>query len=67
MIVDLTAALCFAVGSILFVRESTQAVAAWFFVVGSVCFAMKPTIRFGRASNFPSMGDEEDLARRADG
>ncbi len=62
--VDFTAALGFLVGSVLFFWKSLETMAIWFFVVGSACFALKPTIRFAREIRLAAMGDEEDLAER---
>ncbi len=41
--------------------------AALCLVAGSLCFAMKSSMRFGRKLRFLAMGDDTDLARRADG
>lgn len=63
-VVDFTAALAFLVGSILFFWKSLETMAIWFFVIGSVLFAMKPTIRLYREVRLAMMGDTEDLAKR---
>ena len=63
-VVDLTAALCFVAGSILFFWPETQNSATCLFVVGSVCFALKPTIRLMRELKFLRMGKIERLAER---
>ncbi len=47
--VDFGAALCFVVGSILFFSASTTYAATWFFLVGSILFAVKPSIDMVRA------------------
>jgi hypothetical protein len=47
--VDFGAAFCFVIGSILFFSESTTLAATWFFLVGSVLFAVKPSIDMVRA------------------
>ena len=62
--VDLTAALCFVVGSVLFFWTETQTTATWLFVIGSVCFALKPTIRLLRELKYLRMGKIERLAER---
>ncbi|WP_375261782.1 YrhK family protein [Palleronia sp.] len=62
--VDFAAAMAFLAGSILFFWKSLETTAIWFFVVGSVLFGVKPTIRFLRELKLAAMGDEEDLAKR---
>lgn len=46
--VDFLAAILFIAGSIFFFRESTTFFATWLFLIGSVCFALKPTLRLIR-------------------
>jgi hypothetical protein len=43
-VVDFLAASLFLVGSVLFFWSSTQMPAIWMFVIGSICFALKPTL-----------------------
>ena len=62
--VDFSAALCFLVGSTLFFRESLMTPATWLFVVGSLLFAAKPTLRLLREVRLYRMGDYADLAER---
>lgn len=62
--VDFTAAIAFLAGSVLFFWNSLETAAIWFFVIGSLCFALKPTIRFAREIRLAAMGDEKDLAER---
>lgn len=64
--VDFAAALLFVVGSLLFFGERTQALGTWLFLVGSVCFALKPTIRLARELRYWRSGDVETLARRGE-
>ena len=64
--VDFLAAICFPIGSILFFWPAYETPAVWFFVVGSVCFCLKPTIRLSREIKLARMGDTEDLAERLD-
>lgn len=47
LIVDFAAGMCFVVGSALFFSEETKNTATWLFLVGSILFAAKPTIRLG--------------------
>lgn len=63
-IVDFTAAFCFVIGSVLFFWNQYETPAIWLFVIGSVCFALKPTIRIVREVRLLSIGDTDDLADR---
>jgi hypothetical protein len=47
--VDFGAAACFVVGSIFFFFERTTTLATWLFLVGSLLFAVKPTIDLVRS------------------
>lgn len=47
-IVDFLAALLFVVGSILFFRETTTYIGTWMFLIGSIFFGLKPTIKLAR-------------------
>ena len=62
--IDFSAAVCFLVGSVLFFWKSLETPAIWFFVVGSILFAAKPTLRLVREIKLASMDDEKDLADR---
>lgn len=62
--IDFVAALCFLAGSILFFWKSLETPAVWLFVVGSVFFAVKPTLRLMRELKLAAIGDEKDLAER---
>lgn len=63
--VDFAAAILFLVGSVMFFYSSLEHPALWCFVVGSVCFALKPTIRVVREFHLLAIGDYSDLAERA--
>jgi hypothetical protein len=52
------------VGSVSFFWAKTQTSATWLFVVGSFCFAPKPTIRLSRELKFLRMGRLDQLAER---
>ena len=65
-VADFTAALTFLAGSILFFWPAYETPAIWLFVVGSACFALKPTLRLVRELKLAAMGDAEDLADRFD-
>jgi hypothetical protein len=55
-LVDLGAALCFIVGSVFFFSEDLQYAGTWLFVIGSILFAVKPTLRFARELKLLSLG-----------
>lgn len=62
--VDFAAAILFVIGSIKFFSEDWQTTGTWMFLIGSLCFAAKPTIRLVRDIHLTAMGDREDLAER---
>ena len=66
-LVDFTAAGLFVIGSTLFFFASTTYVATWMFLIGSICFGMKPTIRLLRELKFLRMGRYGAIAKEADG
>ena len=47
-LVDFFAAFLFVIGSILFFNDSTVNAGTWLFLVGSIFFGLKPTIRLVR-------------------
>lgn len=59
-------AICFVVGSVLFFSPSSQTTATWFFLIGSLLFAAKPTLRLARELHYLWLGRFETLARRQD-
>ncbi|WP_373355161.1 YrhK family protein [Pseudoroseicyclus sp. CXY001] len=65
--VDFGAAFAFVVGSVMFFFAAWQTAGTWFFLIGSILFAAKPTIRLVRELKLYEMGDEEDLAERYKG
>jgi len=60
LLVDFAAALMFVAGSIFFLYPGYQNTGSWLFLVGSLFFAMKPTIRLMRFLHV------RRLARRAE-
>ncbi|MBW0090333.1 YrhK family protein [Pseudonocardia sp. KRD-184] len=59
-VVEFAAALAFVVGSVLFFFPSQQTPGTWFFLVGSVLFAARPTVRVLRdyhLARIPLPGD----------
>ena len=63
--VDFLAAGLFIAGSILFFSESTKAAGTWCFLAGSLCFALKPTIRLTREVRLASLRRVDQLAAKA--
>ena len=63
-IIDFFAALSFLAGSVMFFYAELQYAGTWCFVVGSLSFAAKPTLRLWREFQLYRMGDVEDLAER---
>jgi|TARA_R110000751_G_scaffold40910_7_gene96520 hypothetical protein len=60
--VDLLAAIAFIIGSILFFYKSLMEAGTWLFLVGSIFFALRPTVRMLRELHLaalPSGGQEE--------
>jgi hypothetical protein len=62
--VDFGAAFAFIIGSVMFFSEDWQTPGTWLFLIGSILFAMKPTIRLVREIKLYRMGDYDDLAQR---
>ena len=62
--VDFMAALAFIVGSVLFFYNSLQEAGTWLFLVGSILFAVKPSLRLARELKLYAMGKEENLEER---
>lgn len=59
--VDMAAALLFIVGSVMFFSKDWQTSGTWCFLIGSIFFALKPSIRIYREIYYLSKGDYEDL------
>lgn len=64
--VDFSAAILFLIGSVMFFYQSLTIPGTWCFVVGSVFFAAKPTLRLIRELHMLAMGDFEELAEQAE-
>ncbi|KUP93323.1 YrhK family protein [Tritonibacter horizontis] len=64
--VDFGAALCFVLGSVFFFFDSLMTAGTWLFLIGSILFAAKPTIRLTRDIKLAAMGEDEALADRFD-
>ncbi|MEF2070541.1 YrhK family protein [Consotaella aegiceratis] len=63
-IVDFLAALTFLIGSIFFFYDSLMTAGTWLFVIGSILFGLKPTLRVVRELHYLAIGDYDDLAER---
>lgn len=61
--VDFLAAALFVMGSFLFFNESTATAGTWMFVVGSVFFGLRPTIKLYREIRYLQMGDFDDIVK----
>ena len=64
--VDFGAAICFVVGSVMFFSEAWMRPGTWLFLIGSILFAAKPSIRLIRELRLMSEGRAADLAERAE-
>ncbi len=62
---DFSAALLFIMGSILFFSENTAYTGTWLFLIGSIFFALKPSIRLIREWHYLQIGEVNTLAKRA--
>ena len=65
--VDVSAAVLFVIGSIMFFFDAWQTAGTWCFLLGSICFALKPTLRIIREIKYVRQDDYEDLAKRYEG
>ncbi len=63
-VVDFSAAALFVVGSILFFSEATTYVGTWLFLVGSVLFGLRPTIKLCREVAYIRVGDYDDVTEQ---
>ena len=63
-VVDFTAAALFLVGSALFFSASTTYAATWMFVVGSVLFGLRPTIKLVREIAYLRSRESAEFANR---
>jgi len=62
--VDFTAAALFVIGSVMFFSEAWQIPGTWCFLIGSLFFAAKPTLRLAREVHYARLGKVETLAER---
>ena len=61
-IVDFSAAALFVIGSILFFNITTTYVGTWLFLVGSVLFGLRPTMKLCWEMAYIRVGDYTDVA-----
>lgn len=66
-LIDFTAAGLFVIGSALFFFPSTTYAATWLFLIGSIFFGLKPTVRLLREIRLLSLGRVQDVAGETDG
>ncbi|MEL6481740.1 MAG: YrhK family protein [Pseudomonadota bacterium] len=65
LMVDFLAAALFVIGSVMFFYEAWVYTGTWCFLIGSVFFGVKPTIKLARALHLTSLpGPEETGAAR---
>lgn len=62
--VDFTAASLFIIGSVLFFNDATVTAGTWLFLIGSVCFGLRPTIKLYRELAYLRIGDYEEVAKK---
>ncbi len=61
LLVDFTAATLFVIGSILFLNPGLERAGSWLFLIGSIFFAMKPTVRLLRFLHLRRLAREAEL------
>lgn len=57
-LVDFSAAVLFIIGSILFFYKSMQDAGTWMFLIGSIFFALRPTVRLFREIHLAVLSHE---------
>jgi hypothetical protein len=62
LLVDFAAALLFVVGSVLFFYPERQTSATWCFLIGSIFFAFKPTLRLARFLHIRQLAHKAELS-----
>ncbi|MEL6452972.1 MAG: YrhK family protein [Pseudomonadota bacterium] len=66
-LVDFGAAVCFVAGSVMFFFDAWLRLGTWLFLIGSILFACKPTLRLVREVKMAAHGALDDLARGEQG
>ena len=54
--VDWLAAVLFVIGSIMFLYDDLMHAGTWLFIIGSMCFALRPSIRLARELHLARLG-----------
>ncbi len=62
-IVDFVAAVTFIIGSFMFLSDDWERTGTYFFIFGSFCFALSPTLKLVREYRMMKSGNEAELAR----
>ncbi|WP_435138583.1 YrhK family protein [Pseudopelagicola sp. nBUS_19] len=62
-IVDFSAASLFVVGSILFFNDATVDAGTWMFLIGSIFFGLRPSIKLVRELAYLRIKDYNDVAK----
>ncbi len=60
-LVDFCAAAMFVIGSILFFNDDSAVTATWCFLIGSIFFGLKPSIRLIRELSYLRAGEYERM------
>ncbi len=55
--VDWLAAVLFVIGSIMFLYDDLMHAGTWLFIIGSMCFALRPSIRLARELHLARLGE----------
>ncbi len=61
-VVDFSAAALFVIGSILFFNDATIFIGTWLFLIGSIFFGLRPTIKLFREVAYIRADDYADVA-----
>ncbi|MBV7377436.1 YrhK family protein [Maritimibacter dapengensis] len=64
--VDFAASLAFVAGSVMYMLNVSETTVIWTYLVGSVLFATKPTLRISREIKLYHMGHVDHLAQKAE-
>ncbi len=65
-LVDFAAPALFVIGSICYFYDSLATTGTWLFLIGSILFGLKPTIRLVRELHLAAIGDFDGIAPEKD-